>query len=84
MFSRTEPLNSTASSNTTPTWARSECNVTDGAGAVDADLSRARIVETRQQSGDGRLARTGRADECNGLSRFDAQVHVVQRGRPSP
>ena len=46
--------------------------------AVDQHAPRRRVVEARHQLGHRRLARARRADERDGLSRRDVQVHVAE------
>jgi hypothetical protein len=44
--------------------------------AVDDDAARRRVVEARDELGERRLARAGRADERDGLARRDDEVDV--------
>ena len=46
---------------------------------VDADAAGLRIIEPRDQVGDGRFAGTARTDNGQHLSRFDVDRHVAQR-----
>ena len=47
---------------------------------IDADRARGRVVEPRQESGYGRLARPARTDESYDLSRLHMQVKSIEHG----
>ena len=47
--------------------------------AVDADRALGDVVQPRQQRGEHRLARTGRADQRQRLPGLDVEVDVAQR-----
>ncbi len=49
--------------------------------AIDADLARRGIVEAQQQLDQGRLARAGGADQCQGMPRRHGQLDALD---PSP
>ena len=46
--------------------------------AVDFDLAGNHVIEPKQQSADGRLARAGRAHDRNCFSRWNGQAEVLQ------
>ena len=48
--------------------------------AVEQHAAVLRVVEAREQAGDGALARAGRADERERLARRDVQVEPVEHG----
>ena len=48
---------------------------------IKQDLALVDIVETGNQAGNGRLARTGTTDQRNGFTRRDGQADITQRRR---
>ena len=48
--------------------------------AVDRHSALGHVVEARQEQRDGRLARSARADERDGLARCDVQLEAVENG----
>ena len=46
---------------------------------IKQDFALVDIVETGNQAGNSRLARTGTTDQCNGLTRRDGQADITQR-----
>ena len=80
-FSRTLAEKSVGSSNAKPTWARKLRKVRSRTSwPSSVTFPAGRVVESREQRRDGRLAGTGHADERERLARMNREVEPAQHG----
>ena len=84
MLAATVSWNNRVSSNTNPTDRRTSCTRTVAeVDTVERDRTRLRVVEPHQQSGDGRFAGAGTADEGDRGARLDLEREPLEsRVRP--